>query len=555
MEMNGAQALLKSLEAKGATVIFGYPGGAVLPIYDALLDSSIRHILVRNEQGAAHAASGFARSTGQPGICLATSGPGATNLVTGIATAYMDSIPLIAITGQVPSSMIGTDAFQEVDITGITMPITKHSYLVKDVNDIPKIVGEAFHIASTGRPGPVLIDIPKDVLQATCNTSIEKVEIDLPGYRPTVKGHKSQIKNAAKMIEEAERPVIMVGGGVIHAKATEQLFELATKANIPVATTLMAVSAFPEKNPLSLGLMGMHGTAYANLAVTKADLVIGIGVRFGDRAIGNPDKFAPGAKIIHIDIDPAEIGKNATINVPIVGDAKLVLQELNEKISKQKRQPWLAQIEEWKEQRGLRYNEEALTAQYVIEQVGNMTRDRAWVLTDVGQHQMWTALFYKFQKPGRFITSAGLGCMGYGLPAANGVQTGCPDDLVILFTGDGSIQMMMQELGTARQEKLPLKIILFNNHALGMVRQLQHFYCEKRYSGVKMTFNPEFEDLARSYGIAYHRITEKEKAIHTLTEALNEPGMVMVEVMVDEKDLVYPSVLGNKGLDETLLQE
>ncbi|KAB2953481.1 biosynthetic-type acetolactate synthase large subunit [Heliorestis acidaminivorans] len=555
MELNGAQALLKSLEAKGAKVIFGYPGGAVLPIYDALLDSSIKHILVRNEQGAAHAANGYARATGTPGLCLATSGPGATNLVTGIANAYMDSIPLVAITGQVQSSMIGTDAFQEVDITGITMPITKHNFLVKDVNDIPRIVREAYHIASTGRPGPVLIDIPKDVLQAKCTAEIDIEEIELPGYRPTLKGHKSQIKNAAKLIDQAERPVIMVGGGIIHAKATDEIFELATKANIPVATTLMAVSAFPELNPLSLGLMGMHGTAYANLAVSNADLVIGIGVRFGDRATGNPEKFAVDAKIIHIDIDPAEIGKNAAINLPIVGDAKMVLEELNKKVSEQSRSPWLDQIAKWKEDRALRYREDVLTAQYVIEQVGDLTRDRAWVTTDVGQHQMWSALFYKFQKPGRFITSAGLGCMGYGLPAANGVQVGNPDDLVILFTGDGSIQMMMQEMGTARQENLPLKIILFNNHALGMVRQLQHFYCGKRYSGVKITFNPLFEDLAKAYGISYYQITEKEKSQATLAEALNAPGMVMVEVLIDENDLVYPSVLGNKGLDETIIYE
>lgn len=555
MELNGAQALLKCLEANGVEVMFGYPGGAVLPIYNALLDSPIRHILVRCEQGAAHAANGYARASGKPVVCMATSGPGATNLVTGIANAYMDSIPLVAITGQVSTSMVGTDAFQEVDITGITMPITKHNYLVKDAADIPRIVYEAFHIASTGRPGPVLIDIPKDVLDAICPTAHQRPDVDIKGYRPTLRGHPAQIKNAVKLIEEAKRPVIMVGGGVIHAKATQELYELAARANIPVTTTLMGVGAFPETHPLALGLLGMHGTPYANIAVSKADLLIGIGVRFGDLATGNVEKFAADAKIIHVDIDPAEIGKNANIDVPIVGDAKAVLSEMNKLVPEVSRHEWVTQVAEWKEKRRLKYPQGQLTAQYIIETVGNMTRDRAWVATDVGQHQLWTALFYKFDRPGSLITSGGLGCMGYGLPAANGVQVARPEDMVILFTGDGSLQMTMQELATARQENLPLKIILFNNNALGMVRQLQHFYCSQRYSGVKLTFNPEFTALAESYGIKSFRISSLETAEATLAEALAYPGMVLVEVDIDENELVYPTVLGGKGLDETMVYE
>ncbi|MTV48330.1 biosynthetic-type acetolactate synthase large subunit [Heliobacillus mobilis] len=553
--MNGAQALLKCLEANGVEMIFGYPGGSVLPIYDALLDSPIRHILVRCEQGAAHAANGYARAAGKPGVCLATSGPGATNLVTGIANAYMDSIPMIAITGQVPTSMVGTDAFQEVDITGITLPITKHNYLVKDPAEIPRVVQEAFHIASTGRPGPVLIDIPKDVLQAQClcPDADEKPVVDIKGYRPNVKGHPSQIKNAVKLIEAAKRPVLMIGGGIIHAQASAELFELATRANIPVATTLMGIGAFAETHRLSLGLMGMHGTPYANLAISKADLLIGIGVRFGDRATGDVAKFARDAKIVHVDIDPAEIGKNADIDVPIVGDARIVLKEFLKLTPPMEQTEWMDQIAAWKQNRPLKYRADQLTAQQVIETVGNLTRDKAWVATDVGQHQIWTALFYKFNRPGSFITSAGLGTMGYGLPAANGVQMARPDDMVILFTGDGSFQMQMQELGTARQENLPLKIILFNNHALGMVRQLQHFYCGKRYSGVKMTFNPQFSSLAEAYGVQYYHISRQDAVESTLKEAFDHSGMVMVEVAVDEQEMVYPTVLGGKGLDELIV--
>ncbi|MZP41954.1 biosynthetic-type acetolactate synthase large subunit [Heliobacterium gestii] len=553
--LNGAQALLKCLEENGVEVIFGYPGGSVLPIYDALLDSPIRHILVRCEQGAAHAANGYARAAGKPGVCLATSGPGATNLVTGIANAYMDSIPMVVITGQVPTSMVGTDAFQEVDITGITMPITKHNYLVKDKADLPRVVFEAFHIASTGRPGPVLIDIPKDVLSAECEACKEKPVVEIRGYRPNIKGHPSQIKNAARLIQESKRPVILVGGGVILANAAPEIVELATSAQIPVATTLMGIGAFPETHPLSLGMVGMHGTPYANRAVTKADLLIGVGVRFGDRATGNVSKFARDAKIIHIDIDPAEIGKNADIDVPIVGDARLVLQQINHLKPAPSHAEWLEKVEQFKAQHPLKYPKDCLTAQSVIEKVGHMTRDRAWVATDVGQHQIWTALHYKFDKPGRFITSAGLGTMGYGLPAANGLQTARPDDLVILITGDGSIQMQMQELGTARQENLPLKIILFNNNALGMVRQLQHFYCEKRYSGVKLTFNPSFESIAAAYGIGYFPITRPEDVESTLQAAFAHPGMTLVEVRTDENHIVYPTVLGGKGLDEIIVSE
>ncbi|MDD4588317.1 MAG: biosynthetic-type acetolactate synthase large subunit [Heliobacteriaceae bacterium] len=549
MEMNGAQVLLACLEANGVEVVFGYPGGAVLPIYDALRGSRLRHILVRCEQGAAHAANGYARVAGKPGVCIATSGPGATNLVTGIANAYMDSIPLVLITGQVATSLVGTDAFQEVDITGITIPITKHNYLVKDPAEIPVVVHEAFHIAATGRPGPVLIDIPRDVQEAVCPVTDLSPGVTIKGYKLTVKGHPSQIRHAVKLINAAVRPVVMVGGGVIQAQAAPELFELATRCNLPVATTLMGVGAFPETHPLALGLMGTHGTLYANRAVSQADLLIGIGVRFGDRATGDVKNFAPAAKIIHVDIDPAEIGKNANIDVPIVGDAKTVLAEINEKAAVVPREEWMAQVMAWKKAAALKYDQGRLTAPYIIEMLGDLTRDQAWVATDVGQHQLWTALFYKFVRPGSLITSGGLGCMGYGLPAANGVQVARPGDLVLLITGDGSLQMTLAELATARQERLPLKIILFNNNCLGMVRQLQHFYREERYFGVDLTGNPSFAALAGAYGLKAYRITTRQEAGPVLRAALAEPGPVLVEVVVDAADLLFPTVLNGTNLE------
>ncbi|MDS1029327.1 biosynthetic-type acetolactate synthase large subunit [Bacillota bacterium LX-D] len=552
MGITGAQALIKYLEKEGVKYVFGYPGGAVLALYDALLESKlIKHVLVRQEQAAVHAASGYARATKKTGICLATSGPGATNLVTGLATAYMDSIPLVAITGQVGTDMIGTDAFQEVDITGITMPITKHNYLVKDVKDLPRIIQEAFHIASTGRPGPVLIDIPKNVSSALLEEDYP-ASVELRGYKPNYKGHPAQIKNLAKLIAEAQRPVIYAGGGVISSNATEELRELAERINAPVTTTLMGIGSFPEDHELSLGMLGLHGTPYANYAVTECDLLISIGVRFDDRVTGAIQKFAPQAKVTHIDIDPAEIGKNVTIDLPIVGDVALVLKDLLKRVGSQEHHTWLSQIQKWKEEHPLRYaNDDQLRPQYIIEKLGELTRGNAIVTTDVGQHQMWTAQFYKFVGPRSFLSSGGLGTMGYGLPAAVGAQLAKPESLVITVTGDGSFQMNMAELGTAVEQKLPIKIILFNNSYLSLVRQLQHYHCDQRFSGVAFTGNPDFVQLAESYqNVAGLRIAKKEDVEPVLQEALSNGKLTVVECRVSEQELVYPVVLPNKGLNE-----
>lgn len=551
--ITGAQALVRTLEEEQVEIIFGIPGGAVLPIYDALNETNIRHVLVRFEQAAVHAASGYARTTGKPGVCLATSGPGATNLVTGIAGAYMDSIPLVVLTGQVPTSMIGTDAFQEVDITGITFPITKHNYLVKDPNDLPRVVKEAFHIARTGRPGPVLIDIPKDVAAGICSRGAPE-RVELRGYKPTYKGHPNQIRNAARLMQEAERPVIFVGGGVISSGATEELRKLAETLSIPVATTLMGIGSFPENHPLSLGMLGLHGTAYANYAVTEADLLIALGVRFDDRVTGLVEKFAPRAKIIHLDIDPAEIGKNVEVNVPIVGDVKLVLQSILALVEEKKNEEWLAKINEWRERYPLEYGnkKETLRPQYVIEELGRLTDHQAIVTADVGQHQMWAAQFYKFARPGSFLTSGGLGAMGYGFPAAIGAQLGNPEALVIAVTGDGSFQMNMAEMATAMENNLPIKILLFNNSGLGMVRQLQHFYCERRYTAVEFTGNPDFVRLAECYGAAAYRIQSPEEVVPVLKEALNNDRLTLVECVIDRDEWVYPMVPSAKGLDEMI---
>ncbi|WP_227764494.1 biosynthetic-type acetolactate synthase large subunit [Zhaonella formicivorans] len=554
MGITGAQALIKFLEEEHVKYIFGYPGGAVLALYDAILESKkIKHVLVRQEQAAVHAASGYARVTGRPGVCLATSGPGATNLVTGLATAYMDSIPVVAITGQVGTDMIGTDAFQEVDIFGITMPITKHNYLVKDVNDLPKVVKEAFHIASTGRPGPVLIDIPKNVSGAVFDYQ-PPGPVDLRGYKPTYKGHPAQIKNLAKFIQEAERPVILAGGGVISSNANEELYALAEKINAPVTTTLMGLGAFPEDHQLSLGMLGLHGTPYANYAVTNCDLLISLGVRFDDRVISVASKFAPQAKIVHIDIDPAEIGKNVIVDLPIVGDVRLVLEELLKKVTKKEHHSWLQQVKAWKESHPMVYgNLSQLRPQYVIEKLGELTRGKAIITTDVGQHQMWAAQFYKFTKPRSFISSGGLGTMGYGFPAAVGAQLASPDSLVVAITGDGSFQMNMAEMGTATEQCLPIKILLFNNSYLSLVRQLQHFLCGKRYCGVEFTGNPDFVQLANSYpGAVGLRIEKPEDVEPVLKEAINNGKLTVIECRVSEEELVYPVVPPGRSLDEMI---
>ena len=496
MKISGAEILLESLAREKVEVIFGYPGGQVIPIYDALYDSKIRNILVRHEQGTAHAADGYARSTGKTGVCLATSGPGATNLVTGIATAYMDSIPMVAITGQVPTSLIGRDSFQEADITGISIPITKHNYLVRDLKDLPRIIKEAFHIASTGRPGPVLIDLPKD-LTVLQNKPEYPRTIDLPGYKPNYIGNARQVKDASEAIQSAKKPLLYVGGGAVIAGANQELCRLAELLEIPITTTLMGMSAFPSNHPLCLGMLGMHGTATANFAVSETDLLIAVGARFDDRVTGKIETFAAHAKIIHIDIDPAEISKNVRCDIPIVGDVKMVLEMLLEKLTAVRNPEWLSRIAGWKKDYPLKYEANGLKPQQVIEEISRITKGEAIICTEVGQHQMWTAHYYQFTRPRSFITSGGLGTMGFGFPAAIGAQVGNPDRLVIDIAGDGSFQMNIQELGTAVAHQIPVKVVIINNFYLGMVRQWQEFFFNKRYSGTVMEVKPGFRKNCR----------------------------------------------------------
>ncbi|WP_406677077.1 biosynthetic-type acetolactate synthase large subunit [Moorella sp. ACPs] len=551
----GARAVMEVLLAEGVELVFGYPGGAVLPLYHELAQTSIRHVLVRQEQNAVHAASGYARTSGRTGVCFATSGPGATNLVTGIATAYMDSVPVVIFTGQVPTSMVGSDAFQETDITGITIPITKHNYLVKDVEELPRIVKEAFYIAGTGRPGPVLIDIPKDVALAPCQAPVpEKVE--LRGYKPTYQGHPGQLRALAKLLQEAERPLLFAGGGVIASGAERYLQELAEKIQAPVATSLTGLGAFPEDNPLALGMVGLHGKPCANHAVMECDLLVGLGVRFDDRVTGAIEKFAPRAKIAHIDIDPAEIGKNLRVDLPLVGDISCVLKELLPLVEPAGHPEWLERIKTLRNNYPLTYGRGGeVRPQWVIERLGEMTRGRAIIATDVGQHQMWAALFYGYTEPRTFISSCGLGTMGYGLPAAIGAALARPDRQVWVITGDGSFQMGMAELGTAIEQGLPLKILLFNNQSLAMVRQLQHFYYERRYTAVKFTGNPDFVRLAECYGATGLRITKQEEVVPVLARAMQDDGLTLIDCLISEEEMVYPMVLNGAALNEMLLPE
>lgn len=547
----GAALLLDSLVQEGVEVMFGYPGGAVLPIYDALINSPIRHLLPRHEQTAIHAADAFARVSGKVGVCLATSGPGATNLVTGIANAYMDSIPVVILTGQVPTSLLGTDSFQEVDITGITLPITKHSYLVKDPRQIPRIVKEAFYIASTGRPGPVLIDLPKNVLAAT-DVRPAPAELNLKSYKYFTKGNAGQIEEAARVIAGSQRPVLYAGGGVITAGAGEILQQVVEKANLPVVTTLMGIGSLPASHPNVLGMVGMHGTVTANYAVDDCDLLIAIGVRFDDRVTsGLGHRFATKATIIHIDIDPAEIGKVARTKVPIVGNAKLVLEELLSKVGKPEIAPWWEQIHLWQEEK-LKTDNPNLNPQVIIETLGEIAGEEAIVATDVGQHQMWAAQGYPVPAPRHFITSGGLGTMGFGLPAALGAQVAAPDRTVFLVTGDGSLQMSIQELATAVQYQLPVKIILMNNGVLGMVRQLQMVFCDERYSQIQLAANPDFIKIAEAYGIHGIRVTEIAEVRSALLEAMNHPGPVLMDFIISEDEVVSPMVPPGKGLTEML---
>ena len=554
--MTGAEIFIECLKREGVKEFFGYPGGSVIPLFDELYKhwEEFRFILVRHEQAAAHAADGYARATGKVGVCIATSGPGATNLTTGIATAYMDSVPIVAFTGQVRTAMIGSDAFQEADVTGITRPITKHNYLVKDVEDLARIIKEAFYIARTGRPGPVLVDVPVDIgLAETEFDYPEKVE--LRGYKPNYKGHPLQIKKVAKAIEESERPLLYIGGGVVISGAHEEVRQLAEKANIPVTTTLMALGTFPPDHPLYLGMPGMHGTRYANMAFIECDLIIAVGARFDDRVTGKIDAFAPHAKIAHIDIDPAAISKNVEVHIPVVGDAKLILRELLPLVKPRPRNSWNDQIDEWKSKWPLTYrnSDSVVKPQYVVEQIYEATKDRETIIaTEVGQNQMWTAQYYKFHRPRTLLTSGGLGTMGYGFPASVGAQVGRPDALVIDIAGDGSIQMNIQELATVVQHGLPIKIAILNNGYLGMVRQWQELFWGRRYSAVDIAVQPDFVKLAEAYGIKGMRIEHPSEVRDAIEEALKEPGPVLMDFRIEREENVFPMVPAGKALHEMI---
>lgn len=559
-KINGAQMLIKCLKEEGVEVIFGFPGGKVIPIYDAIFDSDIKHILVRHEQGASHAADGYARATGKTGVCVATSGPGATNLITGIACAYMDSIPMVAITGQAETNLIGTDSFQEADITGITAPITKHNYLIKDVKELPTVVKEAFYIASTGRPGPVLIDIPVDVSKSLIEENV-KVELKLEGYKPTYKGNPKQIIQAAKRIFDSKKPVIFAGGGIIISEASLELADFARYAKIPVITSLMGKGGFPDEDGLSLGMAGMHGTKYANLAFMDADLIIAIGARFDDRVTGKLSEFAKNADIIHADIDPAEIGKNVKADIPIVGDAKTVLADLKirykELIDKKgfpDRNDWLKTIKNLKKDFPLKYDKSSrgIKPMYVIEKIYEITKGDAIICTEVGQHQMWTAQFYKFSQPRTFITSGGLGTMGYGLPASIGAKVGKPDKTVIDIAGDGSIQMVSQEFATAVLNRIGVKIMILNNGYLGMVRQWQEFFYNKRYSHTSIENSVDFVKLIEAYGGIGFRVTEKSQVEETIKKALSIDNVVVVDFWIDREENVYPMVPTGSPINQML---
>jgi acetolactate synthase-1/2/3 large subunit len=560
MQMSGAQIVLECLRQQGVRHIFGYPGGVLLPFYDALYDCrDIEHILVRHEQGAAHMADGYARATGQVGVCLATSGPGATNLVTGIANAYMDSIPMVAITGQVRTPVIGKDAFQEADITGITMPITKHNYLVKDPNNLPRVMAEAFYIARTGRPGPVLVDIPFDVNKVVIewDPSTYPKKVDIPSYRPTTRGHEMQIRKAAQVIAEAQRPVLYVGGGAIASGAAAEVTELAERTNILVTTTLLGKGAIDETHRLSMGMLGMHGTAYANHAVNNCDLLIAIGARFDDRVTGKTDKFAVGAKVIHIDIDPAEIGKVRVPDIPIVGDVKAVLRELLKHVQPRPWSEWNDRIIEWKELFPLVYPRDGkLYAEYVIEQIGEATNWEAIMTTDVGQHQMWAAQYYRCRRPRQWITSGGLGTMGFGLPAAIGAQMAFPDKRVVCLSGDGSFQMCVQELMTATVYELPVITAIINNRSLGMVRQWQELFYKERYSHVDLQASPDFVKLAEAYGGVGMRVTKPEEVSSALTEALKvKDRPVVLDCVIPTEENVYPMIPAGMSVDDMRIRE
>lgn len=554
MSKTGADVLIDALLKNGVDLVFGYPGGAILPVYDCLRKSPIRHILPRNEQAAVHAASGFARISGKVGVALATSGPGATNMVTGIATAYMDSIPLVLITGQVSTAMIGTDAFQEVDITGITHPIVKHSYLIKDPDDIADIVDEAFHIAGTGRKGPVLIDLPQNIAKAATKGS-SRGYLDLPGYQPTTKGHPNQIKSAVRLIKDAKRPLIHSGGGVISANAMREVQELAERICAPVVNTLMGIGSIDSKHRLALGMPGLHGNPGANYAMSECDLLLTIGARFDDRLTGELSRFASHGKIIHIDIDPAEIGKNVRPKIPIVGDVALILRQILSQLEAKENPEWLQKVTDWKKNWPPPLKKPILTGPFVIQTLNEISEGNAIITTDVGQHQMFAAQFLKVKSGRGFLTSGGLGTMGYGLPAAIGAKIAAPDKMVVAITGDGSFQMNLPEMATIADQKIAVKILLFNNSCLGLVRQLEHFYCQKSYYAVDLPGNPDFQLLAQAYGFNTYRIKNTETCKDILRTALSAEGPALIECIIDKEDMVFPMVLNGAALDEMVLEE
>ena len=554
--IKGARILLECLSRLGIKEIFGYPGGAVIPIYDELYSfKDIKHYFARHEQGAVHEADGYARSTGKVGVCLATSGPGATNLVTGIMTAHMDSIPLLAITGQVTSTLLGKDAFQESDIVGITVPITKNNYLVQDIRELPRILKEAYYIAGTGRPGPVLVDIPRDIqLEEIPYDEFKKLyeqEFELEGYNPVYEGHKGQIKTAIKMIKDSKKPLIIAGAGILKGHAYDELKEFVDKTNIPVAMTLLGLGSFPANHELALGMIGMHGTTYANYAANEADLVIAAGMRFDDRVTGNPQKFLPNAKIIHIDIDPAEIGKNKLIDVPIVGDLKNVLAELNQKIPKLSHTKWLDEVAKLKKKYSLTFRkteEDILIPQEILFEINKLTKGEVIVATDVGQHQMWSAQFIKFNNPYSILTSGGAGTMGFGLPAAIGAQVANPDKKVLAIVGDGGFQMTFQELMMVKEYNLPVKIFIINNSYLGMVRQWQELFNDRRYSSVDLSYNPDFIKIGEAYGIKSIQLKTKKDLKKHLKKILESDEAVLVECIVEKEENVYPMIPAGKDV-------
>jgi len=561
MELTGAQILLESLNREGVRHIFGFPGGAVIDIYNEIPNYPVQHFLVRHEQGAVHAADGYARSTGKTGVCLVTSGPGATNTVTGIATAYMDSIPMVIFTGQVPTPLIGNDAFQEVDIVGITRPCTKHNYLVKDVKSLARTIKEAFYIASTGRPGPVLVDLPKDVMQAKTTYKYPE-SISLRSYNPNYIPNRKQVRNAVRLISKAERPLIYAGGGVISSQAGEIMTRLARRYSIPVTATLMGLGAFPGNDPLWLGMLGMHGTYAANMAVNNSDVLISVGARFDDRVTGKVNTFAPRAKIIHVDIDPTSIRKNVSVHIPIVSDCRNALEAMEEELEgagdvdwQAKHEAWTRTVTKWATDHPLRYEgaKKFIKPQYVLEKIYEITKGEAIISTEVGQNQMWAAQFYRYHKPRTLLTSGGLGTMGYGFPAAIGAQVAHPDKLVIDIAGDGSIQMNIQEMATAMSYKLPVKIVILNNGYLGMVRQWQELFYDKNYCSTCLHLNPDFVKLAQAFGAEGFLVEKTEDVVPVLKKAFSSPLPCIVDIRVEPEENVYPMVPAGASLTEMLL--